>query len=304
MISQVKLYHEQIKEKFSETETVRLNLEIDSQIRYILEQTADLGSVVCTKECRILHLSTAEKPLSEHQVVLDKYVEIKGPDDKTPMYTGVTFIPGDQIMLADWNNKRVLLLDSSYQLIASVTLPGDPWDICVVDHQEVAVSLPYQKKLQYMSVTNGILQPTRRVQTRFGFWGLVYAGKGRIVASGSCNDEGKHYWGVVMSDREGNSCHKFECQCKPSSTYAALNASFSRVYITIWNACSLYCFAMDGTRMYVYKPDSLKGPEGVSTDKDDNVYVAGCLSHNIHQLESDGTPIRIITQATVHHDVS
>ncbi|KAL3854580.1 hypothetical protein ACJMK2_013844 [Sinanodonta woodiana] len=44
MISQMKLYYEQIKEKFCETETVRLNLEIDQQIQCILDHTADIGS--------------------------------------------------------------------------------------------------------------------------------------------------------------------------------------------------------------------------------------------------------------------
>ncbi|KAK3577170.1 hypothetical protein CHS0354_037508 [Potamilus streckersoni] len=296
MMQQVKIYYEQIKEKFDETETVTINLEIDPQIQGILSQSSGIGRVICKKELEKVPKSRVEKPLKECKLEMTKAVEIKGPDGKNPWYTGFTFLQEDHVLLADYNNKRVLLLNSSYQCIVSLTLPDSPWDICVVDHKEVAVSLPLQKTLQFLSITNGFMRSTRTVETRYECRGIASKGRGKIVLSGSCKDKGKHYWSLINSTGLEEKCYQFDCQCDPSLTYIALNSLCTRVYITVSQAHSLYCFDMDGKRLFVYRNDSLKFSQGVATDRDDNVYVLGMLSYNIHQLTPGGTPIRIYTE--------
>ncbi|KAK3591661.1 hypothetical protein CHS0354_040571 [Potamilus streckersoni] len=87
-------------------------------------------------------------------------------------------------------------------------------------------------------------------------------------------------------------CYPFDCQCGYSTTYITLNSYCTHVYISVWKANFLYSFDMNGRLMYIYRPDRLKWPHGVPTDRDDNMYVVGQL-FNIHQLISDGTPFRI-----------
>ncbi|KAK3591681.1 hypothetical protein CHS0354_040605 [Potamilus streckersoni] len=130
------------------------------------------------------------------------------------------------------------------------------------------------KTLQFLCITSGAIKPTRKVQTRYECWGVASAGNGKIAEM----------------------CYPFDCQCDLSATYVTLNSSCTRVYISVWKANYLYCFDMDGRMMYKYSADNLKKPFGVATDRDDNVYLVGRGSNNIHQLTSDGTPIRIITE--------
>ncbi|KAK3591659.1 hypothetical protein CHS0354_040567 [Potamilus streckersoni] len=281
MILQVNLCLKQIKEKFEELGAVSLNLEVESDIKILLTQKSDIGRV-------------SGKVTKERQIEMENVVKIKGPDDMTPAFIGVTYLQGDQLILADYNNKRVILLNSSYQYIACFTLPDNPRDVCVVDHQKVCVSLPLQKTLQFLCITSGAIKPTRKVQTRYECWGVASAGNGKIAVSSSCIN-GKCYWSLIKSTGK-EMFYPFDCQCDLSATYVTLNSSCTRVYISVWRANSLYCFDMDGRMMYKYSADNLKKPFGVATDRDDNVYVVGRGSNNIHQLTSDGTPIRIITE--------
>ncbi|KAL3855248.1 hypothetical protein ACJMK2_014464 [Sinanodonta woodiana] len=295
MVSQVESYYEQIKEKFDKTETVTLNIEVDEQIQKVLAQTSDFARLICKKKRESFYISREEKPLKDFQVEMGGVVKIKGSDNLRPYYTGSTYLQGDSVMLAEFNNKRVVLLNSSYQYIASFTLADKPWDICAVDQHEVAVCLPFQKTLQFLSVTNGSIKATKKFQTKYACRGIASAGNGKIVASGHCNDKGKHYWSLITSTGKEEICHQFDCQCRPSTTYINVNSSCTSVYLSVFLANSLYCFDMDGKSRYIYSIDSLKGPKGVATDKDGNVYVVGWSSHNIHQLTSDGAPIRIVS---------
>ncbi|KAL3854829.1 hypothetical protein ACJMK2_014072 [Sinanodonta woodiana] len=302
MIMQMKLYNEQVKEKLDEMETVTLELELDPQIQSVLALKLPIGRVKCKKERQRFFLSTVERSLNDCQVELMKGVKINIPCGKGDGHTGVTYLQGDQVMLTDFSNNKVHLLDSSYQYIASLALPGSPRDICVVDDKEIVVSLTEMKTLQFLSVTNGFIKLTRTVQTRFKCQGIASKGRGELVVSGNCNDSGKHYWSLVTSTGEKETCHEFDCQCHPSMTYVALNSSCTRVYVTVMNDHSLYCFNMDGMMLFHYSHESLLYPVGVATDRDENVYLVGHESQNIHQLKSDGTPMRIITK-NVPYDV-
>ncbi|KAK3577168.1 hypothetical protein CHS0354_037506 [Potamilus streckersoni] len=295
MDTQMKSYNEQVKEKFDETETVILDLEFDPQIQCFLAQSSDIGRLVCRKEREGFPMSRMDNPLKECQVEMMEGVMIFGPDGKGDGHTGVTYLRGDQVMLTDFMNKKVLLLNSSYQYIASATLPGSPRDICVVDDKEVVVSLTGMKTLQFLCVTNGFIKLTRTVHTRYACQGIAPGRRGDIVVSGNCNDNGKYYWSLINSKGVEETCYQFDCQCNLSMTYVAVNSSCTRVYITVMNANSLYCFNMDGRMMFQYSPDSLRYPVGVATDKNDYVYLVGHESQNIHQLTSDGTPLGIIT---------
>ncbi|KAK3582649.1 hypothetical protein CHS0354_001696 [Potamilus streckersoni] len=128
MISQVKLYYSQIRMKFNETKAVILNLEISSQIKCILAQQCGIGRLIHREECADFLIARPEKPFRQYQFMNEETVEIKGPDDKNPFYTGLTYLQGDEVMLADCNNKKVLLLNSAYQYLSSLTLQQPPWD--------------------------------------------------------------------------------------------------------------------------------------------------------------------------------
>ncbi|KAL3855497.1 hypothetical protein ACJMK2_014705 [Sinanodonta woodiana] len=308
MISQVKSYYNQIQMTFNSTQAFLIHLEISPQMKCILAQQANIGRLVHRDERANIAIARPEKPFRQYEFMMEETVKVHETGDKDPFYTGVTFLQGDRVMLTDFNNKRVLLLNSTYQYLSRLTLQQQPWDICAVDQKVVAVSLPKLKTLQFLSVVNMTIKPSRTVQTRYECYGISEERAGTIVVSGNCNDKGRHYWGrLISSTGEMEKCHHFDCQCDPSETYVALNSSCTRIYVTIFKAKSLYCFDMNGSKMCVYSPDNLRNPRGVATDCDDNVYVAvGSIFDNIHQLTSYCTPFRIKTDCIpeVAHAIS
>ncbi|KAL3888180.1 hypothetical protein ACJMK2_000559 [Sinanodonta woodiana] len=83
-----------------------------------------------------------------------------------------------------------------------------------------------------------------------------------------------------------------------------MNNSKTRVYVTVHDKNSLLCFNMEGKKQYTYSPDNLKCPLGVAVDRDDNIYVVGYSSHNIHQLSPEGCIIQVITTGVPHNPMA
>ncbi|KAK3598928.1 hypothetical protein CHS0354_036242 [Potamilus streckersoni] len=118
-----------------------------------------------------------------------------------------------------------------------------------------------------------------------------------MVISGPC-DVHRYYWSIITLEGKVKSFHNFY-GVGTSQTFIALNAFKSRLYISVWKDNSLHCFGLDGMKHFRFTHHDLKAPQGVSVDRDDNVYIVGCLSENIFQLSPDGSLIRIFLTRTV-----
>ncbi|KAK3611276.1 hypothetical protein CHS0354_004925 [Potamilus streckersoni] len=192
-------------------------------------------------------------------------VDVKLPDSTTSRYFGVTFLPGNRVMLAN-------------------TLTGKPAGLCVVDDQEVAVSLLYYNTIQILSVRNNIISPCN---------GKAAAGMGEMFVTGDF-DNNKYYWSLISMEGDVKSSQQFDA---PSGSYnnMAINRAKTRVYVTLPDMNTLLCFDMEGKNQFSYNPSNLKHPYGVLVDRDDNIFVTGYGSSNIHHLSPDGSVIQVIT---------
>ncbi|KAK3599431.1 hypothetical protein CHS0354_036449 [Potamilus streckersoni] len=221
-------------------------------------------------------------------------IEVKGPDDKNPQYTDLVSLPEDQVVLIDSNNNRCFLLDSSFNNISSYPLSNKPRRVSLFDGNEVAVTLNNKNQIQFLTVKNNTIKPTRMIKTRLPCFGIAVAGKGSTIVTGPNFARSKCYWSVINDRGEEMSYHEY-WDSALNDSYLALNASKTRVYISTWETNSLFCFDIAGRRLFVYSPDNLKGSYGITLDMDDNVYVVGKQSKNIHQLSPDGAILQILT---------
>ncbi|KAL3887967.1 hypothetical protein ACJMK2_000352 [Sinanodonta woodiana] len=296
MKSQLVSYLDQIQERYTKTETTTILLEMNPKVQVLLSTCPDsLAKIISKRELQRLDYTVIKKPFRKSLIQTDRTIDIKVDDFLQPHYYGITYCFSGHLMLADSWNHAIHLLDSSYNSITSYKLNNSIFDVCVLDQtNEVAVTIPGLKLIQFLSVTNGKITPTRTITTRYKCFGIAAAENGNIVISGDCDGESKPYWSLV--NREGKeTSHQIECHCKGSWTYVAVDSSFTHVYVTVSMAHSLFCFDMSGKQEFVYQHDSLKNPRGVATDKHDNVYVVGHASNNIHQLTPDGVVLQIIS---------
>ncbi|KAL3864941.1 hypothetical protein ACJMK2_006584 [Sinanodonta woodiana] len=229
--------------------------------------------------------------------------EVKCPDENNQFHTDITCLPDDKVMLIDHYNSRCSLLDSLFRNISSYSLPGKPWSIRMFDGQEVVVSLGDQNQILFLSVKDNTIRPTRRIKTRLPCWGIDVAGKGSIVVSGPNSARNKCYWSVINDRGEETFYHEYG-DTAWNNSYIALNALKTRVYISTWGTNSLFCFDILGYLLFVYNPNNLKGSLGITLGMDDNVYVVGRDSKNIHQLSPDGAVIHILTDGLPHDAIS
>ncbi|KAL3888251.1 hypothetical protein ACJMK2_000622 [Sinanodonta woodiana] len=289
--SQLPLYYSQVREKYDRTDILTVQVNFTPMIESILSlPSSDIGKLVsmssstlsipglrkATKECQVEKVETFDVTICEG----------------TPHYTGVTILPRDRVMLVDYDNSLCILLNNSHQIVTKFNLTGNPCDICVVDDMEVAVSL-FQNEIQILSFRDDVISKVRTITTKYKCCGITAAGNGEMVVVGDCGND-KYCWSLIRDGREVIYSDQYD-SLSGYLNYIAMNNSKTRVYVTVLNGNSLLCFNMEGKKQHIYSPDNLKWPLGVAVDRDDNIYVVGSDSCNIHQLSPEGNIIQVIT---------
>ncbi|WAR26708.1 TRI33-like protein, partial [Mya arenaria] len=83
-------------------------------------------------------------------------------DKRECMITGICELPGGEILITDYNNQKVKLLDSKYQVTATCNLPDKPRHICHIAANEAAVTLG-DKSVLFITMTGCTLSVTRKL---------------------------------------------------------------------------------------------------------------------------------------------
>ncbi|KAK3610060.1 hypothetical protein CHS0354_032145 [Potamilus streckersoni] len=170
--------------------------------------------------------------------------------------------------------------------------------MCLIEDNEVAITMPNQRTVQFLSIRNHSIRETGMVTTIYQCFGLAAVTRGEILVSGRCFDtwsRNKCYWSII--ERNGNvKLHHEFVSHYTSYVYAALDMSKSRVYLSVGGSNALHCFGLkDGKQYFVYSSNDLRYPMGVAVDRVDNIYGLGRKSNNIHKLSYDGLTLQIIT---------
>jgi hypothetical protein len=90
--------------------------------------------------------------------------------------TGNCFINDVDIVIVDYTNKRVKLLEHSYKVVGHCDVAGDPWCVCKVSPYEVAVTVNADDDthmLQFIFIANGQLELGRTMQMHHDCLGIV-----------------------------------------------------------------------------------------------------------------------------------
>ncbi|KAL3891327.1 hypothetical protein ACJMK2_003589 [Sinanodonta woodiana] len=291
--SQLPLYYSQVREKYERTDILTVQMKFTPLLEsIILLSSSDIGKLV-TLNRSTRSLPGVRKPTKKCQAekVETFDVNISG-NSNTPYYTGITILPRDRVMLVDYSNSQCILLNNSHQVVTTYKLTGNPYDICMVGDEEVAVSLCDEKKIQILSVRDDVISPVRTITTKYKCYGITAAGNEEMVVVEYCGNN-KYCWSLIQDGREVSYSDQYDSS---GYNYIALNSSKTRVYVTVYDTNSLLCFNIDGKKQYAYSPDNLKWPFGVAVDREDNIYVVGYSSHNVHQLSPDGCIIQVITE--------
>ena len=238
--------------------------------------------------------STSIKSFSELKVKSVSHVDIKLPvDPQIPWVSGCQVVSDEQIVLCDFDNNRVKLLNSSYTIQDSLDVKDRPWDVSVISSSSAIITLPLSMQLQYIDLKPK-LKSGRTIQLDKKCWGVQVVREKIFVTL--TNDPGEGELRILDSD--GNLNKRIGANQDGSfvfqSPYYVTVAVSSKIYVSDLEANIVTCLMPNGSIVYQYEDQDLKGPRGIYVDTEDNIAVCGDSSHNVQIVSAYGEKIKTV----------
>ena len=210
-------------------------------------------------------------------------VNVKEDDcDHMPRISGIAVLPDGHVVISDYINDTVNLLDNSWTLKERLQVDAFPSDIAVVDAKTVIVSS--MSHIQFVNVLPH-LTAGRKVKPLKRSRGVVVFGDEIFVLCHLNLDLGEvKGFGLNLKikrrlgfNKEDNT-YLFKDPCK-----IAINSSGERLFVS--DDRSVTCMTSSDGHV-VFKYDELKCTIGLNCDAGDNILV--CDLNNIEVINPDG----------------
>ena len=232
--------------------------------------------------------------LKDRKIKSRSEVNVRTDDDRTePWISGCTVMPSGHMVLCDYENNQIKLLDHSWTITGQLQLP-DPWNVSVLDSSNVIVSSPGNKQLQKVQVFPN-MKVVSTIQLDRICWGVAISGEEIYTAYHDNPGNGE----VVVLDLQGNIKRRLGTNPNgsylfTSPSYITISASGEKIFVSDCNTHTITCLAPSGTVIYTYKDGDMSWPRGLICDSRHYVLVCGEGSHNVNirLISPDGKKYR------------
>ena len=215
-------------------------------------------------------------------------------EDSTCWFTGAQFLHDGRILLVDRTNKKLKMFSKDFNAISELLFYSKPWDVTVISNKEVAVSLPEECRIQFVSVAKDSLSFVRTISTEDPCFGIHYANEKIMMVAYDGNPpnltiltpDGEELT-YVSVDEDG-----FTLFSKP--IYVTSTPNGSEIYVTDERLGSVINLSENGELKFTYSAMDLGHAAGIALDNDANVYVCANTSNTVQVLNSKGDRIKIL----------
>ncbi|KAH3819421.1 uncharacterized protein LOC127881791 [Dreissena polymorpha] len=188
--------------------------------------------------------------------------------------------PCGHVIVVDFYNKKVKLLNKSYNVSSHIDVSGVPCDICQITSSEVAVPLS-DEGVQFISVSNGQLVNGRKLHLPHYALGIAHHQGALYITSGNAL---YHYnmTGTLVKklyEDTGGSTAVFRCALSPDG---------ERIFVTILSNHKLLTLAKDGGLLSTFTDSDLQQPRGLHVTPDGHVLVCAAGSNTVIQVDHEG----------------
>ena len=253
-----------------------------------LQQAIDsLGSI--KEKDFVSYKGTSTKVVLGMKVQSSKQPIVKlGNDTIVPGLTGCCFIPSGDLVLCDYGNCKLKLLDQTFKVKDSFSLNVNPCSLSVIDDSNVIVTIPDTKQLQYVQLVPH-MKAGRVIKLDKKCWDVAVADNDIYVSCYDDPGEGE----VRVLDLSGNLKRKLGVNKDGSYQfqrpyYLTVSTTGKKIFVSDWDKSIISCMTPDGNIIYQYKDDDLRYPEALFVDAGDNIFVCGYVSHNVQAITADG----------------
>ncbi|XP_060582916.1 uncharacterized protein LOC132739257 [Ruditapes philippinarum] len=216
-------------------------------------------------------------------------------------FSSLCLLSENCLLVTNYNASKLIIfkdLSVSTSSYERIDLPSNSPAVAKVDNNKVAVTCPRFGIVRLitfskcMTVTN-----TEDIKVGGGCCGVAYSNNKFVVSYTTFPATVKilDMSGKVLKtfDKDQHGKHLFNDPC-----FVTVSADNTVIYVSDTENNCVIGLNLDGKVKAIYKDDQLKRPHQLTADKSGAVFVCGHLSHNIHQLSSDLTKVKILVGVT------
>lgn len=235
-----------------------------------------------------------EKAVSAQDICAVKIKEsgMRLHSDESPCdVTGTAIMPDGRIVLVDFNNKKLKVVDKDFKLLTDFKMDKYVFDATALNENQVAVTMPREKAIHIISLQDGS-KSAESIATRLECWGIdTFDDKFVTVTSNDCHM-------VLIMNRKGVELVSANLGTHdPNLKWPVSVCVDTRDRIFI--ACqgeghmdevkgSLIMIDRSGEVKHMFMDDNLVKPTSCTMDAERNVYVCGLDSANVYQVVQTG----------------
>ncbi|XP_052101435.1 uncharacterized protein LOC127735322 [Mytilus californianus] len=226
--------------------------------------------------------SIAAKSIND--IKLSSHKKLKIPEvNKASRFTGCTITSSGKIILVDWNYNDVIILYENESLECKKKVSNQPVDVSCIDDNTIAITHKFSPfQIEIINISSKQLK--KQIRTLDLCYGITNE-QGRLIY---CS----HEKGIQSVDFFGDNASTILEQPE-MDTWNYVTASGGKIYHTNPKTNAVTCYNITGEKVWEYRDKSvLKDVRGVTTDKDDNVYVASFGNNSIVVISPYGKHAR------------
>ncbi|XP_045172893.2 uncharacterized protein LOC123534633 [Mercenaria mercenaria] len=241
------------------------------------------GNGAKLSENLVLHDLTFEGISAE----LSCQIDVKTPSDKYGCrLTGIDTIGEDNIVVADYSNKNIKIIDVKQKKVLSVlNLSSEPWDVALLPGAQFAVTLPNEKLIQIVSFINGLCN-VRQLAADKSCYGIAFSDGLLTVGM----KEGR----VQLINLKGTVLKSYESGRSNVVHYVEASKSNGCIYAS--DGSSIICFKNMGEVVDQYTLSSLVNAGGFAVLDDGSLVVCASDKCSIQLISADLEHSRKILQ--------
>ncbi|XP_060604643.1 uncharacterized protein LOC132757390 [Ruditapes philippinarum] len=264
------------------------NFTPDETISTFLTRQTSLGTLLEKPTTKTKCTSAASQLKSSRQFVCKgDFSVITTQDRKRCWITGMALLTPDLLIITDYNNKSVKMLDIVSQSVTNqLQLETSPRDITTVNSLELTVTLPYEQSIQFVSILSNKLNRKQKMKVDGECRGISCFQDKLIV---SFTNPAK----LQILDINGTVLKIFEDEQVRSPLYITANSRF--IYVSDWEMKTVTIFNWQGCSIGSYGNNSdMEAPKGISLTDDGTVFVCDEKRNVIEEISGDCSTGRIV----------
>ncbi|XP_053393913.1 uncharacterized protein LOC128555511 [Mercenaria mercenaria] len=201
----------------------------------------------------------------------------------------VETINSQQLMIADYANKSLMITDKDLNIVKSYVLPYHPSCACVISDDTVCVSFQIENMVQIVSLLGTKHKVNRTFDIGKECRGVCYKNGNLYVACGGGNGAE-----IQVYSTDGTLKNTLGKGHLSAPYYVNTNQEGSTVFVGD-NKKGVIAIRSDGTLLWTYNNvETLKNVWDIAVDENNDLYVCGFVSHNIVKVSSDGQKGEVI----------